>query len=618
MMNAKIDFNDRPARPKHVTGIDGLRTIAVLGVIVYHLLSTQLKGGFLGVPLFLLVSGYFITYQFSKKFERGNALDLKHFYIKRFYRLYPVLITMLVLTISYITLFAHELLHNIREIFVTNILWVYNWWEISNGQSYFDQFTNKSPFTHLWTLGVEAQFYVLWPLIIYVLFKVFKKRSRVQYAVLGLAILSAIEMALLYQPNNINRVYYGTDTRAFSLLLGSWLGLVWPLDRLNEKVPQVITRTLNGLGIAALVITLVGFLTLDGQSSFTYYGGMFLYSVVGMVLLATILHPGSQMNRWLTNPFFTWCGQRSYGIYVYQYPVLVFYERAINVGVHPVISAVEEVALIVIISELSYRLIERPLAKRNPNNFRWQKIEFTNWQQAAGAVVALLFVGTTVFGLCQPDIQPKKTDVQKRIERNHQLTEEHNKQLSKGKTVKTAKISTVQREYQLSKSEIKRAQKLHVTAVGDSVMLDASNSLQQLMPHAYVDAKVGRQGSQTPKVLSQLKQSGHLSQIVILNLGNNGAMDQKTVDDILHVIGSKRQIYWVTPHIPSKSWQQQVNNQIKEIAKKHHNVYLVDWYTASNGHSDWFAKDGVHMDKQGNNHYAQLITKTILKHQQGD
>ena len=149
-------------------------------------------------------------------------------------------------------------------------------------------------------------------------------------------------------------------------------------------------------------------------------------------------------------------------------------------------------------------------------------------------------------------------------------------------------------------------------------MLDASNSLQQLMPHAYVDAKVGRQGSQTPKVLSQLKQSGHLSQIVILNLGNNGAMDQKTVDDILHVIGSKRQIYWVTPHIPSKSWQQQVNNQIKEIAKKHHNVYLVDWYTASNGHSDWFAKDGVHMDKQGNNHYAQLITKTILKHQQGD
>ena len=525
---------------------------------------------------------------------------------------------MLVLTIAYITLFAHELLHNIRQIFVTNILWVYNWWEIYHGQSYFDQFANQSPFTHLWTLGVEAQFYVLWPIIIFLLFKVFKKRSIVQYLVLALAVLSAIEMAVLYHPETLNRVYYGTDTRAFSLLLGSWLGLVWPLDRLSTKVAATDSRILNGLGIVALVITLYGFVTLDGQSSFTYHGGMFLYSVIGTILLATILHPGSQMNRWLTNPFFSWCGQRSYGIYVYQYPVLIFYERAINVGVHPIVSGIEELALIVIISECSYRLIEQPLAKRRLSDFNWQKIKFNNWQQAATAIIVLLIAGTAGYGLCQPNVQPKKTTVQKQIEKNNQLTEKHNKQLSKGKNVETAKISTVQKEYQLSKTEIKQAQKLKVTAVGDSVMLDASNSLQQLMPHAYVDAKVGRQGSQTPKVLSQLKESGHLNQIVILNLGNNGAMDQKTIDDILKTIGKDRQVYWVTPHIPSKSWQQQVNNQIQQIAKDHHNVHLVDWYTASNGQSGWFAKDGVHMNKQGNNHYAKLITKTILKDQRGE
>ena len=324
------------------------------------------------------------------------------------------------------------------------------------------------------------------------------------------------------------------------------------------------------------------------------------------------------MNRWLTNPFFSWCGQRSYGIYVYQYPVLVFYERAIDVGIHPVISGIEELALIVIISEVSYRLIEQPLAKRRLSDFHWQKIKFNNWKQAATATVVLLIAGTAGYGLCQPNVQPKKTTVQKQIEKNDQLTEKHNKQLSKGKNVETTKISTVQKEYQLSKTEIKQAQKLKVTAVGDSVMLDASNSLQQLMPHAYVDAKVGRQGSQTPKVLSQLKESGHLNQIVILNLGNNGAMDQKTIDNILKTIGKDRQVYWVTPHIPSKSWQQQVNNQIQEIAKEHHNVHLVDWYAASNGQSGWFAKDGVHMNKQGNNHYAKLITKTILKDQRGE
>ncbi|MBB1063278.1 acyltransferase family protein [Limosilactobacillus fastidiosus] len=614
-MNTKKDFSNRQTRPHHVTGIDGLRTIAVLGVIIYHLLPTQVKGGFLGVPLFLLISGYFITYQFSKKFERGRALGLGHFYAKRFYRLYPVLITMLVLTIAYITLFARELLHNIRQIFVTNILWVYNWWEIYHGQSYFDQFANKSPFTHLWTLGVEAQFYVLWPVIIYFLFKIFKKRSIVQYIVLVLAFLSAIEMAILYHPTTLNRVYYGTDTRAFSLLLGSWLGLVWPLDRLKKNISGTASRALDGLGLLTLIITLYGFISLDGQSAFTYYGGMFFYSVVGMVLMATILHPGSHMNRWLTNPFFTWCGQRSYGIYVYQYPVLVFYERAINVGVHPVVSGIEELAIIVIISECSYRLIEQPLLKQRLSDIKWDKLCFNNWRQASLAIVALLVVGTTVYGLCQPNVQPKKTDLQKRIEKNDQLTEQHNKQLSKGKNIKTAKISTIQKKYQLSKTEIERAQKLKVTAVGDSVMLDASDSLQQLMPHAYVDAKVGRQGSQTPKILSQLKDEGHLNQIVVLNLGNNGAMDQKTIDEILNIIGKDRQVYWVTPHIPTKSWQQQVNSQIQEVAKKHHNVYLVNWYAASNGQSGWFAKDGVHMNKQGNNHYAKLITKTILKHQ---
>lgn len=617
-MNKREDLAIHQSRPNHITGIDGLRTIAVLGVIIYHLLPTQLKGGFLGVPLFLLISGYFITYQFSKKFERDSELGLKHFYAKRFYRLYPVLVTMLLVTIAYITLFAHELLHDIRQIFITNMLWVYNWWEIYHGQSYFDQFGNKSPFTHLWTLGVEAQFYVIWPLIIYFLFKLFKKRSTVQYLVLGLAILSAIEMAVLYHPATVNRVYYGTDTRAFSLLLGSWLGLVWPLERLSPKVTVPASRILDGVGIAALVITLYGFITLDGQSSFAYHGGMFLYSVAGMILLATILHPGSHMNRWLTNPFFSWCGQRSYGIYVYQYPVLVFYERAINVGIHPIISGLEELALIVIISECSYRLIEQPLARRHLADFKWRKIKFDNWKQAAIAIVVVLVAGTAVYGLCQPNVQPKKTTVQKQIEKNNQLTAEHNKQLSKGKGIKTAKVSTVQKKYQLSKAEIKRAQKLKVTAVGDSVMLDASNSLQQLMPHAYVDAKVGRQGSQTPAVLNQLKKDSHLNQIVILNLGNNGAMNQKTIDNILKVIGEERQVYWVTPHIPSKSWQQQVNTQIKGIAKKHHNVHVVDWYAASNDQASWFAKDGVHMNEQGNNHYAKLITKAILRNQRGE
>lgn len=611
-MDRKLGIQ-KELKPKHITGIDGLRTIAVLGVIAYHLLPNVLQGGYLGVPLFLLISGYFITYHFSERFDQHEKVNFKRFYFRRFYRLYPVLLAMLIVTIAYMTLFAREMLEHIRAIFFTNISWVYNWWEVYNGQSYFDQFTNKSPFTHLWTLGVEAQFYLAWPVILYLLFRIIKKKSIIKWFVLTLAILSAIEMAVLYQPSNLNRVYYGTDTRAFSLLLGSWLALVWPINRLNTTVPVKMRNILDGIGLGALAITLFGFFTLDGQADLTYHGGMFWYSLVGTVLLAIILHPASRMNGWLTNRFFTWCGQRSYGIYVYQYPVLVFYERMVNVGYHPFVSAFEELALIVIISEFSYRVIEQPIAHLDWSKLKWTNFKWRNWQHTVPSGIAATILMISLVGLCLPNPNPKKAQVQQQIEKNSKLSAEHNKQVENGSNVKAAKTSTVQKQYSLTKSEIKQAQKLRTTAVGDSVMLDASADLQKLMPNTYVDAKVGRQGIQTPKVLQQLKSSGKLNDIVILNLGNNGPLEQSSVDSMLKVIGSKREVYWVTPHIPNKNWQQQVNGQIKAIAKKNKNVHVVDWYTESMDHSDWFAKDGVHMNEEGNIHYAKLITKTILK-----
>lgn len=618
-MKTEIDFSTHH-RTKHVTGIDGLRTIAVIAVIIYHLVPNLLAGGYLGVPLFLLISGYFISYQFSRRFNRQLPVNLSAFYQRRFKRLYPVLIAMLVMTTAYMTLFARDLLHQIRVIVLTNLLWVYNWWEIGHGQSYFDQFGGQSPFTHLWTLGVEAQFYLVFPLLLMALFKIFKRQVVVRRIILGLAILSAIEMAMLYQPDNINRVYYGTDTRAFSLLLGAWLGMAWPLDNLNQYATHRTRQLLDGVGIIALIVTVISFFITNGQAGSTYRGAMFAYSLVGMILLATILHPAGHMNRWLTNPVFTWFGQRSYGIYVYQLPVMIFYERAIKVGYHPVVSAIEEVALILIISELSYQLIERPIANLHWNNC-WLVIKNRlsvppfHWLAWLMTLVTIAVSATAITGLCLPDRSPKPTAVQKKIERNANKTKNHNQQLAKGKNVQTTDVNTIQKQFTLTKSEARQARKLEVTAVGDSVMEDAADSIQKIIPHAYVDAQVGRQGSATPDVIKKLKSSGNLHQIVVLNLGNNGPMTSQTTDQILAAIGKGHQIYWVTAHVPTKTWQQQVNRQIQDLAKHHSNVHVVDWYTASQGHDDWFAKDHVHMDEEGNIHYARLIVKTILKDQ---
>ena len=606
----------RRRQRQYITGIDGLRTLAVLGVIVYHLLPNVLQGGYLGVPLFLLISGYFVTYQISKHLMQDGFFDIRAFYKRRFKRLYPVLIAMLVLTTAYITLFARPLLHHIKAIVLTNLLWVYNWWEIKNGQSYFEQFGGISPFTHLWTLGVEAQFYLLWPLILILLFRILGKKKRVARVVLLLAIASAVEMALLYDPANINRVYYGTDTRAFSLLLGSWLGLTWPLNRLRKNLIQSDINLLNGLGIASIIITIIGFFTLNGQNPATYRGGMFFYSFVGMITTAMILHPGASMNRWMTNPVFTWVGKRSYGIYVYQYPVMAFYERAIHVGIHPVINSLIELVIIGIVSELSYQLLEKPLAHYDWTNIRQDlhSIKTISLQGGIKMAFSVIALGIALFGLSQPDHKPAKPAVQARIERNHQLAAQHNKQLAEGKKTSTEKSGKLEKEYNLTAQQVKALKNTKVTAIGDSVMADAANSIQELMPQAYVDAKVGRQGSEAPAVISQLKSDGHLNKNVVLNLGTNGAMTKETVNEILSGIGPNRQVYWLTAHVPTKPWQQTVNREIKAAAKKHKNVHVIDWSAESNNHADWFADDNVHMDEQGNIHYTRMVAKAILNH----
>ncbi len=604
---------------QYVTGIDGVRTLAVLGVIIYHLLPTTLPGGYLGVPLFLLISGYFVTLQLVRQMDQTGGIQLTKFYLKRLRRLYPVLIVMLTVTTAYITLFARDLLHNIKSTIATNLLWVYNWWEIGHGQSYFDRFNGESPFTHLWTLGVEAQFYFLWPLILFMLFLILRKRSKIKWTVFILAVASAVEMALLFDPQNINRVYYGTDTRAFSLLLGSWLALCWPIDRLNASLTAHAARILDGVGIGALLITLLGFFTLPGQSSWTYRGGMFFYSLIGMILIATVVHPGSHMNRWLTNPFFTWIGQRSYGIYVYQLPVMVFYERVVEIGRHPVINALVECLLILAISEFSYRLVEQPLAHYQwrylPASIRhWIDFKMHDWHQwlKVGPVVIICFIA--LCGLMLPSKPAKKSAVQTRIEKSRQATVAKNKQIAKGKAAKVnVNSKSLQKKYGLTSNQLKAASELKVTAIGDSVMADASQDIQEIMPHAYVDAEVGRQGSATPAVIKDLKAKGQLQKNVILNLGTNGAMDSQTINDILTAIGKDHQVYWITPHVPTRDWEQTVCDQIKQAAKQNANVHVIDWNQAANGHAEWFAQDKVHMNEQGNAYFTRLIVKTILK-----
>lgn len=267
---------------RFITGYSGLRALAVIGVILYHLDPNTFIGGYLGVPIFFVLSGYLVTDHMLKSYAQQGSYNNRHFYINRIKKLYPQLITLLWLCSAYIFVFQRNLLAKLNQVVMTNLLSVYNFWQISNGQSYFERFAaNESPFTHLWTMSIEGQFYILWPLVIFLLVKFVKKKKNIFWILFGLSIASALEMMVLYLTGaDINRIYYGTDTRFFALGLGASLAVIWPVERLRTNISKRDSRLLDLVGLGSFILILMMFCSkaVNPQSAFTYCGDVYLYS----------------------------------------------------------------------------------------------------------------------------------------------------------------------------------------------------------------------------------------------------------------------------------------------------------------------------------------------------
>ncbi|WP_217956236.1 acyltransferase family protein [Enterococcus gallinarum] len=622
-------MNKRLKTSRYITGFDGIRTLAVIGVILYHLLPTQMRGGYLGVPVFFVVSGYLITDLLRQEWDQNGRIAVKDFYVRRMKRLYPGMVVILLLSAAYITLFQRNLLNNLRGVVVSSLLYVNNWWQINHGLSYFDRFGNESPFTHLWSLAVEGQNYLIWPLLFILLMKLVKNRGTIFKIVIGCSLLSALLLAIWYSPGaDPTRVYYGTDTRLFSIWMGSALAFIWPSTHLKKEIPKKAKRVLNlagGLSFIGLVIT---FFVLDDHLSFVYYGGMLLVSLLCTILVAVTAHPGASLNRWLTNPLFSYIGKRSYGIYLYQFPVMIFYEAKIgNVGENVLLHTLIEIVLILLISELSYRFIENPLRKFHyKDTFRTVR----NWfskpvisRQKPWLLPGLLVSLVALYGIATAPVNyvdAQQQQLKENIAANKKAAEQTQKNANGSDTESTGENSSkateaeqsVMEKYGLTEAQVKKAEELEITAFGDSVMLDATADLQEIFPKAVVDGDVGRQLYESPELIKALKEKDLLRDTVLIGLGTNGSFTETQFDNLMKEIGD-RKVYWINVRVPTQRWQNEVNSMLEKMVAKYDNMTLIDWYDLSNEHEEWFYEDRVHPNPDGMLQYCTLVSQAILQ-----
>ncbi|MFS7408246.1 acyltransferase family protein [Carnobacterium maltaromaticum] len=613
---------------RYMSGLDGLRALAVIGVIFYHLTPHILPGGFLGVPIFFVLSGYLISDLLIQEFEQNGKISLKQFWKRRLNRLYPALVTMLILVTGWITIFERSLLLNIRNMILTSLVYLNNWWQISQGASYFDRFTTPSPFVHLWSLAIEGQFYLIWPVIVVFAIVFIKRNDWIFYTFIGVSILSALLMAILYVPGaDPSRVYYGTDTRAFSLLIGSALAFIWPSMKLKKNLPNAGRVTLDAVGVLSLGLLIWLMVQLMDSDPFTYYGGIFIFSLISGILVAVVAHPATWLAKLLSLQPLKWIGQRSYGLYLWQYPVMILYEVKVgDTSLHPLRHLIIQITLIILISEASYRFVEMPFKKLNIREVLnwnviadhgkslWRNQTITGKMHKVGIVLLSLILIISLVGFTVAPVgdSPGKIRLAAQLKANQTKIDKQKQDLIKQKNKKVEESAVREPLFGLTPEQMKEAGELKVTLIGDSVMLSVVNPVEQLFPKAVIDGVIGRQLYQTVPVIESLKQEDKLGNPVVIALGTNGAFTDKQMDDLLAAVGDSKKVYLVNTQVP-KNWKNSVNQGISSAAKRHSNVEVIDWNSYSQNHSDWFYEDGVHPNETGAEEYTKLIATSVLK-----
>ena len=575
---------------RYLPGLDGLRAVAILGIVLYHMFPGAVRGGYVGVTLFFALSGYLLARTAVSGLDRGRW-STGVFYQKRIRRIYPALLWVLALTLLALQIWLPEGLVGIREELQSILFGYQNWWQIVQNQDYFSRITATSPFTHMWSLAVELQYYLIWPLL-FGLYRAEQGEDGKWGSIgmlIALAVGSAAAMAILYHmTGDASRPYYGTDARVHALLLGSAVGLI-PETRL--RCPRKLSAALFAL-CAAGYLALVLFL--DGASAAAYYGLLPLAAVLSVVMAVLCTQEDLPFGRALDWQPLKWLGQRSYEIYLTMYPVLYLMERLRPIENAPLRHLTE--GGIILALAVAIHALSEPKAWLAPAGDPGWK-----WFKRPAAIVAAMAFSVGLLITAGAPVEAGDLDALE------ELLEANRAQIEATVPPKAAKTPTPTQEA----TPVPTLNTAEVTMIGDSVMLGALSALQEALPGCIVDAKVSRQLWDAFAVIDALESSGSLGSTVVVALGTNGPFSVEEGQGVVDRLGANRQIYWVTAFGTSLSWQDQSNDSIRALAARNPNVTVVDWAASAAQNTGWLYSDGIHLQGGGQAAYAAMIRDAL-------